>query len=388
MHLQEAVQPFDRFVRCIGLGPQTHSCSYDPTAPLHDRYTMETELRRRPRKRSSCATSTLTINAFFGWDFNSCEALRKDGVWYPIDFANPCPDSQVTSLHYHFPWLVKANIRWSVFCAATKRPMRKNARLGAVLRDRRARTCRTARSSRAYAAIADERFETERFEEFCAKHLAHLDEVAWEFFGTPEAKDAVRKKVAALFPAHEVEQFTELFWSRIQDWRKRRRAAPSEHPAGTVPPAASCRSKTFLPDRPRLRLRASTKPTAGSRSCCVRGFGCGDVLGDLGRFSRKDGRVDRDRGDDPGSEAAEKEDRVGPRQHEVAGQDDPREDPHHGEVRPHAEARERLQPVPMREVHDRRGDEVRDDAAHGIERGERHRCAVDHQRLPAVPVRR
>jgi len=29
----------------------------------------------------------------------------------------------------------------------------------------------------------------------------------------------VRKKVAALFPAHEVEPFTELFWRRIQAWR-------------------------------------------------------------------------------------------------------------------------------------------------------------------------
>ena len=70
-----------------------------------------------------------------------------------------------------------------------------------------------------YAAIADERFETKKFEEFCAKHLAHLDEIAWEFFGTPEAKDAVRQKVTALFPAHEIEKFTELFFKRIQQWR-------------------------------------------------------------------------------------------------------------------------------------------------------------------------
>ena len=39
------------------------------------------------------------------------------------------------------------------------------------------------------------------------------------FFGTPVARDAVRKKVAALFPAHEVELFTELFWRRVQAWR-------------------------------------------------------------------------------------------------------------------------------------------------------------------------
>ena len=71
----------------------------------------------------------------------------------------------------------------------------------------------------AYAAIAAQRFETARFEEFCAEHLAHLDQVAWDFFATPAARAAVRAKVAALFPAHEIEPFTELFWRRIQAWR-------------------------------------------------------------------------------------------------------------------------------------------------------------------------
>src|SRR5262245_26812742 len=40
MHLQKAVHPFDSFVRCIGLGPQTTLIRYEPGAPLHDRYTM------------------------------------------------------------------------------------------------------------------------------------------------------------------------------------------------------------------------------------------------------------------------------------------------------------------------------------------------------------
>jgi hypothetical protein len=71
-----------------------------------------------------------------------------------------------------------------------------------------------------YARIARERLAAEEFEEFCATHLAHLDEIAYEFFGTNEARDAVRKKVTALYPAHEIEQFTELFFGRIQKWRE------------------------------------------------------------------------------------------------------------------------------------------------------------------------
>jgi hypothetical protein len=222
MHLQSAVHPFDLFVRCIGLGPQTYLVKYDASQPLHDRYTMAKDFMSADEQQLMRDT-TLTINAFFGWDFNSCEALRSTkpgdaGVWHPIDFANPCPDSQVTSLHYHFPWLVEANVRWSIFNAVTKRPFRKTldwepfykiAKQDLPYRDR----------LRAYAKLAAERFETERFEEFCAKHLGHLREVSHAFFATPRAKEAVRLKVAALFPAHEVEMFTELFWNRIQQWR-------------------------------------------------------------------------------------------------------------------------------------------------------------------------
>jgi hypothetical protein len=161
----------------------------------------------------------LTINAFFGWEFNSCESLRKNGVFHPIDFANACPDFQVTSLHYHFPELVKNMVRWSLFCAATKRTMPMNldwkpfydiAKKDLPYRER----------LKGYAKIANERMETERFQEFCDKHLSHLDEVALEFFGTEVAKGYVRQKVSALFPAHEVHKFTEHFWGMVQFWRK------------------------------------------------------------------------------------------------------------------------------------------------------------------------
>ncbi len=223
MHLQKAVDGFDLFVRGLGVGPQVRAIKYDAGQPLHDRYRVDRNFMSADDE-SVVRDMTLTINSFFGWDFNSCEALRRDGVFHPIDFANACPDSQVTSLHYHFPWLVKAKVRWALFCAATKRKFRINqdwepffaiADKPGTYREKLA----------AYAKLANQRFETDKFEEFCAKHLAHLDEVANEFFGTDRAKDAVRQKVTALFPKHEVDTFTDLFFSRIQDWRKAEGAA-------------------------------------------------------------------------------------------------------------------------------------------------------------------
>ena len=217
MMLQQAVQGFDRFVRCVGLGPQTRPILYDDQAPLHDRYTMERGSLTE-EDRYVLEGMTLIINAFFGFDFNSCEALHADGVWQPIDFANPCPDSQVTSLHYHFPWLIKANLRWALFAAATNRSM-KTVEWQPYF-DAVEEGMTVVERVEALLPLVHRRFDTERFHEFCATHLDHLDEVTWEWFGTDEAREAVERKVKALFPPHEVEEFTDLFHGRIQQWRE------------------------------------------------------------------------------------------------------------------------------------------------------------------------
>jgi hypothetical protein len=256
MHLQKAVEPHDRFVRCIGLGPQTYCVLYDPSAPLHSRYTLERDFISAADE-TLLRQMTLTINAFFGWDFNSCESLRQNGTWVPIDFANPCPDSQVTSLHYHFPWLIEANLRWSVFCAATRRKMRVNldwAPFFAIA----GRDLPFADKLAAYAQLADQHFETARFEEFCAQHLAHLRQVTWEFFASDRAFDAVRQKVAALYPAHEVETFTTLFWNRIQHWREHVMAKPAAG-SGDGAPAVRVEATAAMPSK---TPPAAARPTA------------------------------------------------------------------------------------------------------------------------------
>lgn len=218
MHLQKSVEGFDLFVRAIGVGPQVRFVKYDPGAPLHERYCVDTGFMNEAEQKTLRQTA-LTINGFFGWDFNSCEALRQGGSFHLIDFANACPDSQVTSLHYHFAWLVLAKVKWAIFCAVHKRKFRKNLDwepyYAIADSDRN-----QAEKLEAYAAIADKKYETAQFEEFCATHLAHLPELANEFFASDECRDAVRQKVSALFPPHEHEQFTQLFFDRIQSWRE------------------------------------------------------------------------------------------------------------------------------------------------------------------------
>ena len=256
MHVQKGVIPFDRFVRCVGLGPQTMLMNYDPSAPLHERYRVDINFVT-PAEKRLIEDITLTINAFFGWDFNSCEALLQKGTWYPIDFANPCPDSQVTSLHYHFPWLVKAKIRWAIFVAATKRKMHANldwAPYYAI----QAKKLPLAETIAEYGKLARAHFDIERFEEFCATNLARLDEVAWEYFGSARAKAAVRKKVELVFPQHEWDQFTDHFVAALQRWRDQDKKL-------RTPPAAKISTPTAAPQVIKPQVASTPPPPAADK---------------------------------------------------------------------------------------------------------------------------
>ncbi len=214
MHLQQAVAGYDLFVRAVGIGPQVRLMKYDPAQPLHGRYLAERAFCSKADEQVM-ADTCLLINAFFGWDFNSCEALRKNGVFHPIDFANPCPDSQVNSIHCHWPWYVLSNLRWALFCAATRRPMRKTldfepfyaiAQQDLPYREKLTR----------YGAIARERLAAAPFAEFCKKELGPLQDAALAWFGSDGCKAAIRKKVAHIYPQHEVDEFTERFWQQVQ----------------------------------------------------------------------------------------------------------------------------------------------------------------------------
>lgn len=214
MHVQKAVDGFDLFVRAVGIGPQVRVIKYDASQPLHERYRKDRGFCSKDDEQVMIDTC-LTINSFFGWDFNSVEALRSGGVFYPIDFANPCPDSQVNSIHYHWPWYVTSNLKWAAFCAATKRPMQKTldfAPFYALAKQ----DLPYREKLRGYGKIARERLAADEFAEFCQKHLKPLETAARAWFRSDRCRDAIRKKVANVFPAHEVDEFAAKFFAIVQ----------------------------------------------------------------------------------------------------------------------------------------------------------------------------
>ncbi len=179
MHAQKAVD-FDDFVRCMGIGPQVWPMKFLPEEPLHRHYAEEA-IKLTATERARIIGEVKIINAVFRWEYNSYEALLKDGNVHPIDYANACPDSAITSLHVHFPWVIKALVKWTVYCVVTNRQMRFDLNQAEFLQMRLEEKPDEA-FDRALK-LANEYFEEDRFNEFVDQHLSHLDEAFAEFHG-------------------------------------------------------------------------------------------------------------------------------------------------------------------------------------------------------------
>jgi hypothetical protein len=207
MHLQSAM-PHDVFARALSIGPETMVMRFRPELPMHDRYEVRHDFLS-PEAGEEAVTISQVVNAFFHWDFNSCEMLiAHDGPEiYPIDYANACPDVAVTSLHYYFPWAIKALVKWTTFCVVTDRPAQIDLNTADyyAIADRDDLTY--AEKLAAYRTLANRHFDTEPYMDFCDSRLAHLDDVALEWFGGQDFDRLLVDTVATTYPQGEHEQF-------------------------------------------------------------------------------------------------------------------------------------------------------------------------------------
>jgi hypothetical protein len=96
MHLQKSIEGYDVFARSLSIGAETMVMKFRPAEPMHLRYEVAHDFLT-PEVGDEVVTIGRLVNAFFRWEFNSCETLVKGGDVYPIDYANACPDVALTS---------------------------------------------------------------------------------------------------------------------------------------------------------------------------------------------------------------------------------------------------------------------------------------------------
>jgi hypothetical protein len=217
MHLQAAVDGFDVFARALSIGAETMVMRFDPDAPMHGRYRVEHDFLGA-HVGDEVVTISRLVNAFFRWEFNSCEVLIKDGQVHPIDYANACPDVAVTSLHYYFPWAMSALVKWTVFCLVTDRRPRidLNTRAYFDIADRA--DLSYPDKIAAYRGLADSYFDVDSYRDFCATYLSTVDERVLDWVKGPDFDQLLLDTVAATYPKHEQEQFLAHFRGLIDLW--------------------------------------------------------------------------------------------------------------------------------------------------------------------------
>lgn len=114
MTLQHGVE-FEDYYRCYVVGQEkVHIMKYDPKAPHHERYVKgnpapPAKLKERIEK------DALTLCRALGYDLNTVEFAVEGGIPYAIDFLNPAPDAEITSVgQQNFDWIMNAAAEMAV----------------------------------------------------------------------------------------------------------------------------------------------------------------------------------------------------------------------------------------------------------------------------------
>ncbi len=216
MHLQKAID-FDVFARSLSIGAETMVMRFEPDQPMHLRYAVDHSFLS-PQAGAEVVTIGRLVNAFFRWEFNSCETLVKGAEIYPIDYANACPDVALTSLHYYFPWAMKALVKWCVFALVTGRKARLDLQTDRYFEIADQPGASYGEKLAAYRELADDYFESARYHDFCASQLARIDEITLDWVAGPDFDRLLVDTVRANYPAHEHDQFIAHLRGLLELW--------------------------------------------------------------------------------------------------------------------------------------------------------------------------
>jgi glutathione synthase/RimK-type ligase-like ATP-grasp enzyme len=113
MMLQEEIV-FTEYYRCYCIGRKhVRIMSYEPRNPHHLRYSAD--FKPSAERLKQMEDIVLRINNYLGYDFNTVELAIRDGVPFAIDFCNPAPDAERTSVgEENFEWVVENAANYAI----------------------------------------------------------------------------------------------------------------------------------------------------------------------------------------------------------------------------------------------------------------------------------
>ena len=217
MHLQASVEGFDVFARSLSIGPETMVMKFRPDEPMHDRYEVAHDFLS-PELGDEVLTISRLVNAFFRWEFNSCECLVRGDQVHPIDYANASPDVALTSLHYYFPWAIKTLLKWCTFCLVTGRRPRLDLDTRSYFEIADREDLPYEDRLVAYRKLTDEYFDTDRYHDFCDSRLSHIDELVLDWVCSADFDRLLLDTVRATYPPHEHERFIDHLRGLVGQW--------------------------------------------------------------------------------------------------------------------------------------------------------------------------
>ncbi|HXD77345.1 MAG TPA: hypothetical protein VN616_06035 [Puia sp.] len=133
MLLQEEIV-FTEYYRCYCIGGKyVRVMPYEPRNPHHLRY--RADFVPPPERLVEMEEIVLRINHLLGYDFNTVELAVRDGIPYAIDFCNPAPDAEKTSVGAdNFNWVVETAADYAIERALASQPGKDNLTWGKYLR--------------------------------------------------------------------------------------------------------------------------------------------------------------------------------------------------------------------------------------------------------------
>lgn len=135
MLLQEEIVFEDYYrVYCLGC-KDVRIMPYEPRNPHHLRYVVENPNTDK-KLMATIKDYTLRLCKGLGYDFNTVEFAVRDGIPYAIDFGNPAPDAELTSVGAeNFEWVVETSAKMAIAAAKKQKPGQSNLTWGTFIKD-------------------------------------------------------------------------------------------------------------------------------------------------------------------------------------------------------------------------------------------------------------